>query len=125
MLPRTEKSATQQQLLALLNRLDRERADLFAEAFGSASEDGGGWDLPRRPNEQGGVRLEDEVTLGLLANEECLVAQIGVALNRLKAGTYGCCQDCARPIPIRRLRAIPYARHCIECARSAERQGAI
>lgn len=120
MLTRAELNATKQRLQALLDRLDRERAGLSVEAFGSGSEEGAGWDVPRRPDEQGGVGLEDEVTLGLLANEEHLVAQIAAAQARLNAGTYGSCAICRQPIAMRRLRAIPYASHCIACARNAQ-----
>src|SRR5205085_1076283 len=107
---------TRQLLLSLLNRLERNRADLSEEAFGSESEEGGGWDVPRRPDEQRGVRLEDEVTLGLLENEDRLASQIRTALDRLNAGTYGACEACHRPIPVTRLRAIPYASRCVDCA---------
>jgi DnaK suppressor protein len=120
MLTRTEINAAKQSLLSLLDRLERERAGLSVEAFGPGSEEGGGWDVPRRPDEQGGVCLEDEVTLGLLENEEHLVAQIHAALARLNDRTYGSCERCCRPIPMRRLQAIPYASHCIACARNAQ-----
>jgi len=120
MLTRPELNATKHRLQALLDRLDRKRAGLSVEAFGPDSEEGGGWDVPLRPDEQGGVCLEDEVTLGLMKNEEHLVAQITAALARMDAGTYGSCESCSRPIPMRRLRAIPYASHCIACARSAQ-----
>jgi DnaK suppressor protein len=119
---RVEIKATKRHLTALLHRLNRERADLSEQAFGPDSEEGGGWDVPRRPDEQGGVRLEDEVTLGLLENEGRLVAQINAALDRLNAGTYGYCESCSRPISVRRLRSIPYASHCIDCARMAEQE---
>ena len=119
MLTRTELIATKHRLQSQLDHLDQQRAGLSAEAFGPSSEEGGGWDLPRRPDEQGGVCLEEEVTLGLLQNEEHLVGQITAALGRLIAGTYGCCANCGQPIPVRRLRAVPYASHCIGCARLA------
>jgi len=38
------------------------------------------------------------------------------ALKRIKSGTYGWCQSCGGDIPTARLRAIPYALKCIECA---------
>jgi RNA polymerase-binding transcription factor DksA len=119
MLTQAELNAAKQRLQVLLDRLEHERAGLSAEAFGPGSEEGGGWDVPRRPDEQGGVGLEDEVTLGLLNNEERLITQIANALARLKANTYGCCANCGRPISARRLRAIPYASDCIACARLA------
>ena len=45
------------------------------------------------------------------------VTDIHAALARMIAGTYGRCLDCGRPIPLRRLRAIPTAAFCVDCAR--------
>jgi RNA polymerase-binding transcription factor DksA len=115
-----EVDMSRHRLLALLQRLDRRSAGLRAEAFGPDAEEGGGADLPHRPDDQGGVCLEDEVTLGLLENEENLVAQIQATLQRLDRGTYGRCEGCDRAISLRRLQAIPYTPHCIHCARIAQ-----
>lgn len=122
MLTRAELNAAKYRLLSLLDRLDREWTGLTVEAFGPGSEQGGGSDEARRPEEQGGIRLEDEVTLACLQNEEHLIAEIDAALARLGAGTYGLCVKCRRPISMRRLRAIPYAALCIDCARRPQQE---
>lgn len=36
-------------------------------------------------------------------------------LERLDSGEYGTCIDCERPIPPKRLDAIPWANRCIGC----------
>ena len=46
--------------------------------------------------------------------------QIDEALRRLNEGTYGFCEDCAQPISPERLKAVPFARRCVECQRKAE-----
>ncbi|WP_447978274.1 TraR/DksA family transcriptional regulator [Candidatus Nitrospira bockiana] len=46
--------------------------------------------------------------------------QLDEALRRLDEGTYGICEDCGEPISPERLKAIPFARRCIECQRKAE-----
>lgn len=38
------------------------------------------------------------------------------ALNRLREGTYGVCEDCRAAIPFDRLSAIPETRACIDCS---------
>jgi RNA polymerase-binding protein DksA len=48
-------------------------------------------------------------------NEEALFTAIREALDRIDAGTFGRCQQCGREIAAQRLRAVPYAAHCIEC----------
>jgi len=37
------------------------------------------------------------------------------ALERLKNGTYGLCVSCQEEVQVKRLEAVPWARHCIEC----------
>lgn len=46
--------------------------------------------------------------------------QLDEALRRLDEGTYGICEDCEAPISPARLRAMPFARRCIECQEQAE-----
>jgi DnaK suppressor protein len=36
------------------------------------------------------------------------------ALERIENGTYGKCLDCGRPIEEKRLKAVPWARYCLE-----------
>jgi DnaK suppressor protein len=48
------------------------------------------------------------------------IAEIHGALQRMIGGTYGKCLDCRRAIPLARLRAVPTAAFCIECARQEE-----
>jgi len=43
-----------------------------------------------------------------------LLAEIDAALERMDAGTYGICEDTGEPIPLARLRAIPWARYLAE-----------
>jgi RNA polymerase-binding transcription factor DksA len=45
---------------------------------------------------------------------------IEAALKTLDHGCYGICLGCGRPIPARRLRAVPTAIRCRECQESAE-----
>jgi DnaK suppressor protein len=49
---------------------------------------------------------------------EVSLARIEHALARLDDGTYGTCERCGRPIPEKRLEAMPESVHCVECARS-------
>jgi len=40
---------------------------------------------------------------------------IDQALERLDAGTYGTCVHCAQPVQEKRIEAVPWARHCLDC----------
>jgi RNA polymerase-binding transcription factor DksA len=68
------------------------------------------------------VSTEEDVELArsVLVPEEQLLAEAQEALARLDAGTFGRCQRCGQAITKTRLDSIPYARHCIKCARVLE-----
>jgi RNA polymerase-binding transcription factor len=44
-----------------------------------------------------------------------LLQLVNEALERMKAGTYGECLACQEDVQQKRLEAVPWARHCIEC----------
>lgn len=46
--------------------------------------------------------------------------QVNQALARLDAGEYGLCAECEEPIAEARLKALPYATLCIQCAEADE-----
>jgi DnaK suppressor protein len=43
------------------------------------------------------------------------------ALSRVREGTYGECISCGREINAKRLEAVPWTRHCIECQEKLEK----
>jgi RNA polymerase-binding transcription factor DksA len=47
------------------------------------------------------------------------LGEIEAALQRIKDGSYGICQFCGKPIAAERLRALPWARLCIDDQRRA------
>ena len=66
---------------------------------------------------------QDELNSQLLEVESRELTQIEEALDRLKDGTFGTCEECDKPIPLKRLQALPYATECIECKRKNESRG--
>ena len=67
-------------------------------------------------HEQAIERENDEVLEQLSSEGRDEITAIRDALKRLEAGSYGLCVACNEPIGEARLRALPYARDCIECA---------
>jgi len=63
-----------------------------------------------------------EMELNIASNENKRIRQIEEALERLEEGTYGTCESCEGKIAVDRLKAIPYTRLCIECARKSEKK---
>lgn len=72
------------------------------------------------------AKTSNEEDLALQSHEEwiflnrnsidvMLLREIREALERIDDGEYGHCGECDEPISKKRLEAIPWARHCIEC----------
>lgn len=58
--------------------------------------------------------IEREQDLILSAGARATVEKIDAALSRIEKGTYGICQRTGKPIPIARLKAIPWATERVE-----------
>lgn len=57
----------------------------------------------------------------LTGAERDLLRRIDEALGRISSGTYGLCQNCSQPVHKKRLAALPWARHCIDCQELQDR----
>jgi DnaK suppressor protein len=77
----------------------------------------------RDPEFEEGAQTEHEAfTLSRLGETQRReIVQIDAAIARLEAGEYGVCTDCDQEIDPRRLKALPYALLCTECATRRER----
>ena len=64
--------------------------------------------------------LEKEVLFELNDSSHEKLDQIEAALRRISKGIYGTCEYCRRPIPKKRILALPFARYCINCQTSNE-----
>lgn len=66
---------------------------------------------------------QDELSSQLAEVESRELANIENALERMRDGDYGSCENCTEGIPLARLQALPYATLCIKCQRKAEKNG--
>jgi DnaK suppressor protein len=101
-------------LNALAARLDRTLAHDQRELMRADEPDVPGGPMPATADE--GSEARREVELGLIANESSELAEVRAALERIDAGTFGRCENCAKAITRTRLKALPYARTCVRCA---------
>ncbi len=62
-----------------------------------------------------------EFMFNLSGSERRLLRQVEGALERLELGDYGTCDHCRKPIGAKRLKAVPWARYCVECQEKEER----
>jgi len=71
----------------------------------------------------GAVSLDDQppllheqfVAIHARKTDRQKLRQIDAALERIHAGEFGVCQECAEAMPRRRLEAIPWAPYCVPC----------
>src|SRR5262249_54810761 len=112
-----------QELLSLRSRLKGDVSHLANEALRKAGGEASGSlsNMPIHMADLGTDNFEQEFTLSLLQNEEQALEEITAALDRIDAGTFGRCEECHKEIPRERLKALPYARHCLDCARKLEK----
>jgi DnaK suppressor protein len=112
-------------LLAIKRRLDGNLSELEEETLRplGGEPSGGLSDVPVHLADLASDDYAEEVNLGLLENEEQLLAEVDKSLDRIERGTYGRCENCGREISKERLEAIPYARYCIRCARELQAGG--
>ena len=66
---------------------------------------------------------ERDRELGLLLGdrEREKVHAIDEALLRIDENEYGVCEECEEDIPLGRLKAMPFARHCVKCKSDLEK----
>ena len=115
---RDQLNAYRKALLALAGELDRGLAHDRRELRREEEPDFAGTPMPS--TEDAVDSGAQEVEVGLIANEQQLLAEVTEALDRIDYGTFGLCTECGRPIAKARLDALPYARQCIRCARAAQ-----
>ena len=53
------------------------------------------------------------------------IREVRAALDKIGAGGYGICEQCADPIAPKRLNAVPWARLCLACQSHGEARGSL
>lgn len=66
--------------------------------------------------------LDESTAYHIIEIEQAELAQIEKALGLIEEGEYGKCEECAAPISVERLRALPFATTCVDCKRDQERK---
>jgi DnaK suppressor protein len=107
-------------LQALKDRLRGDVSRLAGEALRTRDPDSSGLATPSDPGDQGSDSYVQEFALSLLHNQEQTLEQIDEALERIKQGKFGRCEECGTVIPKARLQAVPYTRYCVSCARKLQ-----
>ena len=68
-----------------------------------------------KPEENATEVSDFQDNLALERDLESTLGKVDLALERIKAGTYGTCIDCGADVSKERLEVLPYARRCMTC----------
>jgi len=122
----SEYGVYKEKLQALRKRVGADVTQLRGEALQNTGGEASGSlsNVPHHLADLANREFEEEITLGLVANEQRLLAEVDAALARMDANSYGVCTQCRKGIAKERLRALPYAPLCVDCARKLEKRGA-
>ncbi|MFF6779694.1 TraR/DksA C4-type zinc finger protein [Streptomyces sp. NPDC012510] len=85
-------------------RLDHERASRLTQL---------------RAVDEAGQDAPEQVLSAQKGAIEQVLKEITAAFARVEDGTYGICRGCSQPIPVERLKILPYTRFCVPCLRGA------
>lgn len=109
-------------LLTLRGRLVGKVDSMQGEALKRSRQDASG-DLSNVPIHMADVgtdNYERDLMIELIENGEEGLRDIDTALEKMDDGSYGVCEICSKKINKERLKAVPYAKLCIDCQREEE-----
>ena len=106
-------------LLELREQLTRQMDGLAKES----AQEMAGYSLHMA--DSGTDNFDRDFALSLLSSDQDAVYEIEEALRRIEKNTYGVCELTGKPIPRRRLEAIPWTRFTVQAQAQLEREGAL
>jgi len=62
-----------------------------------------------------------QILLSLNESERMRLHEVDEALDRIKTGTYGVCEECGGAISLKRLEVRPVAKYCVPCLMKLEK----
>lgn len=66
------------------------------------------------------IDVSEDINLRLLETHRSILLRIDEALDKIKDGTYGICEDCGEKIRAERLKVMPFAIYCRDCQEKRE-----
>ena len=71
----------------------------------------------------GSDNFEIDIDMEILESQGDEIREVVAALKRMEEGTFGTCAQCSKRITPGRLKAIPYAKLCVECKKVEDENG--
>jgi DnaK suppressor protein len=115
---RVELEQHRDTLLEMRERLKADVQNLGESIVNNARSVGELSNIPTHPADHDSEGIDVDIALD--ETESKILQAVGEAIQRMKDGTYGKCEECGAPIPQERLDAIPYTPHCMPCATALE-----
>jgi len=106
----------------LITRLEQQRTEIMAELAEMAQHPRYKLGYGNHQADDASQAFDQAADLAIRQNAERLLELVEKALERWEAGTYGYCEKCGQAIDHARLKAIPYASLCLDCANRPEIQ---
>jgi len=78
----------------------------------------------REEGDMASVATETDIDNAIADQQRRELAEIDIALGKIKDGTYGICEMCEEPIGKARLEVKNFARYCIACREITEKEHA-
>lgn len=72
-------------------------------------------------SDQGTDTFDREMELNMMGSEQEVLFEIDAALRRIEKGLFGVCELTGDPIPLERLKALPYVRYTVEAQSELEK----
>jgi DnaK suppressor protein len=101
--------------------LERQRASILNEVEDVLSNRSGQEAFPD-VSDQASAEVDQNFSMRIREREQKLLKKIDEALERMKANTYGICEQCGGEIPYKRLKARPVTTLCIDCKTLQEQE---
>jgi len=87
------------------------------KAAGNAQPDDGIQDLA----DKAASAYSKELNFSLSDTERHVLVQVDEALDRIRKGSFGVCLNCSTTIGEKRMKAVPWTPHCIDCQELQEK----
>src|ERR1700739_2054251 len=113
--------------------MDKKRLDYYKKKLQSRREElmktiartqGGGGQADGAPTgdlaDKAANSYTKEFLFGMTNSDRTILSMIDAALKRIQSNEYGLCANCQEEMQQKRLEAVPWAKHCINCQEKAE-----
>lgn len=100
--------------------LNRRKSELLAQITRAESQARASAERLTDPGDKSADTLNREFLFAQTDATRQSLGRVQEALDRIREGTFGECEECGGPISPARLKAIPWARNCVRCQEKLE-----